>query len=66
MLKEVKIPEISENVTSGKVVDVLVKPGDDVEVDDPIIEFETEKAVVEIPSPFKGSVAEILVKKVMS
>ena len=63
MLKEVRIPEISENVTSGKVVDVLVKPGDDVEVDDPIIEFETEKAVVEIPSPFKGNVAEILVKE---
>ena len=63
MLKEVRIPEISENVTSGKVVDVLVKPGDDVEVGDPIIEFETEKAVVEIPSPFKGKVAEILVEE---
>ena len=61
MIKEVRIPEISENVTSGKVVAVLVAPGDDVEVDDPIIEFETEKAVVEIPSPFKGRVAEILV-----
>ena len=42
MLKEVRIPEISENVTSGKVVDVLVKPGDHVEVGDPIIEFETD------------------------
>ncbi len=40
---------------------MLVAAGDDVEVDDPIIEFETEKAVVEIPSPFKGRVAEILV-----
>jgi pyruvate dehydrogenase E2 component (dihydrolipoamide acetyltransferase) len=63
MIKEVKIPEISENVTSGKVVDVLVRPGDAIEVDDPIIEFETEKAVVEIPSPFRGRVAEILVEE---
>ncbi len=61
MIKEVKIPEISENVTSGKVVAVLVKPGDGIEVDDPVIEFETEKAVVEIPSPFKGRVEEVLV-----
>ncbi len=63
MIKEVIIPEISENVTSGKVVGVLVQPGDDIEVDAPIIEFETEKAVVEIPSPFKGRVVEILVKE---
>jgi pyruvate dehydrogenase E2 component (dihydrolipoamide acetyltransferase) len=63
MIKDIRIPEISENVTSGKVVDVLVKPGDDVEVDDPVIEFETEKAVVEIPSPFKGRITEILVKE---
>jgi pyruvate dehydrogenase E2 component (dihydrolipoamide acetyltransferase) len=60
MIKEVRIPEISENVTSGKVVAVLVHPGDEIEVDDPIIEFETEKAVVEIPSPFKGRVTEVL------
>lgn len=63
MIKEVRIPEISENVTSGKVVGVLVAPGDDIEVDAPIIEFETEKAVVEIPSPFKGRIVEILVKE---
>jgi pyruvate dehydrogenase E2 component (dihydrolipoamide acetyltransferase) len=63
MVKDVTIPEISENVTSGKVVAVLVKAGDMVEVDQPIIEFETEKAVVEIPSPHKGRVAEILVEE---
>jgi pyruvate dehydrogenase E2 component (dihydrolipoamide acetyltransferase) len=62
MIKEIRIPEISENVISGKVVDVLVKPGDDVEVDDPIIEFETDKAVVEIPAPFRGRITEILIK----
>jgi pyruvate dehydrogenase E2 component (dihydrolipoamide acetyltransferase) len=63
MIKEIRIPEISENVTSGKVVNVLVETGDEVQVDDPIIEFETEKAVVEIPSPHEGRITEILVKE---
>lgn len=63
MIKEIKIPEISENVTSGKVVEVLVEPGDDLKVDDPVIEFETEKAVVEIPSPFEGRITEVLVQE---
>ena len=56
MIKDITIPEISENVTSGNVVAVLVEPGDDVKVDDTIIEFETDKAVVEIPSPFDGRI----------
>lgn len=63
MIKEIKIPEISENVTSGNVVDVLVEPGDEVKVDDTIIEFETDKAVVEIPSPFEGRITEVLVQE---
>ncbi|MGA9538613.1 MAG: 2-oxo acid dehydrogenase subunit E2, partial [Desulfobacterales bacterium] len=63
MIKEIKIPEISENVTSGNVVEVLVEPGDDVKVDDTIIEFETDKAVVEIPSPFEGRITEVLVQE---
>lgn len=63
MIKEIKIPEISENVTSGNVVEVLVEPGDDVKVDDTLIEFETDKAVVEIPSPFEGRITEVLVRE---
>lgn len=59
MIKEIRIPEISENVTSGKVVEVLVQPGDRVAVDEPLIEFETEKAVVEIPSPYAGLIEEV-------
>ncbi|MFY9707201.1 MAG: 2-oxo acid dehydrogenase subunit E2 [Desulfobacterales bacterium] len=63
MIKEIKIPEISENVTSGNVVEVLVEPGVDVKVDDTLIEFETDKAVVEIPSPFEGRITEVLVQE---
>jgi pyruvate dehydrogenase E2 component (dihydrolipoamide acetyltransferase) len=63
MVKDIKIPEISENVESGTVVNILVKVGDRVEADDPIIEFETDKAVVEIPSPVAGKITEILVEE---
>jgi pyruvate dehydrogenase E2 component (dihydrolipoamide acetyltransferase) len=60
MIKDVKVPEISENVTSGKIVEVLIEVGDTVAVDDVLLEMETEKAVVEIPSPYAGRVSEIL------
>jgi pyruvate dehydrogenase E2 component (dihydrolipoamide acetyltransferase) len=62
MLKDVKIPEISENVTSGTIVEVLVKVGDTVAVDDVLVEMETEKAVVEIPSPYAGKINDVLVE----
>ena len=51
MIKDVVIPEIGENIESGDVVKLLVKKGDTVQADDPILEFETDKAVVEIPAP---------------
>lgn len=63
MLEEVRIPDISDNVTSGKVVSVLVKLEDMVQVDDVLIEFETEKALVEIPSPAAGKIVELPVKE---
>jgi pyruvate dehydrogenase E2 component (dihydrolipoamide acetyltransferase) len=62
MLKEVTLPEISENVESGDVIKILVAVGDAVEIDQPLVEIETEKAVLEVPSPHKGKVAEILVR----
>jgi len=63
MIKEVRIPEISENVNSGKVVKVLVQEGDRVDIDDILIEFETEKALVEIPSTAKGKIVDLPVKE---
>lgn len=61
MIKEVRLPEIAENVESGDVIKVLVSVGDVVNVDQPLVELETEKAVLEVPSPFKGKVTEVLV-----
>ena len=63
MIQEVIIPDISENVESGSVVSVLVKVGDMIAVDDPVIELETDKALVEIPSPYAGKITEIPVKE---
>jgi pyruvate dehydrogenase E2 component (dihydrolipoamide acetyltransferase) len=63
MIKEVTLPEISENVESGEIIKVLVSVGDAVEVDQPLLELETEKAVLEVPSPYKGKIAEIRVRQ---
>jgi len=63
MIEEVKIPEISENVESGTVVSVLVKVGDMIDIDDVLIEFETEKSLVDIPSTVKGKITELLAKE---
>jgi len=62
MIKEIRIPEIGEKVESGQVVGILVKVGDVVESEQGIIEFETDKAVVEIPSPARGRITELTVK----
>ena len=58
-----KLPELGENVHSGDVVNVLVQEGDVIEVNDGIVELETDKAVVEIPCSHAGRIAKLLVKK---
>ena len=45
------------------VVDVYVKPGDKVEVEDPLVALESEKAVMDIPSPFAGTITEVKLKE---
>ena len=62
MIVEIRLPEISENVHEGDVIKVLVKPGDVIAVDQPLIELETEKAVFEVPSTVAGTLLEITVK----
>lgn len=62
MIKEVKLPEVSDNIEHGDVVKVLVNVGDTIDLDQPIIELETDKAMFEVPSTEKGVVKEINVK----
>ncbi len=61
MKQEINIPEVSEGVTSGTVVALSVEPGDQVVPDQTLLEWETDKAVVAIPSPFAGEIKEICV-----
>ena len=63
MAIEFKLPELGENIASGRVAAVLVKVGDQVEKDQPLAELETDKAVIEIPSPVDGTVQKILIKE---
>ncbi|HLG57356.1 MAG TPA: 2-oxo acid dehydrogenase subunit E2 [Vicinamibacterales bacterium] len=60
---EFKIPELGENVAGGDVMSVLVKVGDTVALEQPILELETDKATIEVPSSVAGVVKEIKVKK---
>jgi len=63
MIKEIKLPEISENVEHGDVIKVLVKVGDNITKDQSIIELETDKATFEVPSTEEGIIKEILIKE---
>src|SRR5258708_28963729 len=63
MPTEVTLPELGENVDSGDLLKLLGKPGDRVEKDQPLLELETDKATVELPSPASGTVKEIHVKE---
>lgn len=58
---EIILPELGENIESADVVSVLVKPGDKIEKDQGIIEIETDKATVELPSTNSGEVVEVLI-----
>jgi hypothetical protein len=62
-LKEFKLPDVGEGLTEADIVAWHVKPGDQVEVNQIIVEIETAKAVVELPSPWDGTVARLLVRR---
>ena len=62
-LKEFKLPDVGEGLTEADIVAWHVKPGDQVEVNQIIVEIETAKAVVELPSPWDGMVARLLVEE---
>ncbi len=59
---EFKLPELGENIEKGDVARVLVKVGDVVAKDQPIMELETDKATIEVPATTAGTVTEVRVK----
>jgi len=63
MVKEMKLPELGENIEAAQVLSVLVSPGDRVERDQAVIELETDKATAEVPSEVSGVVKEVRIKE---
>lgn len=61
--QNVKLPDVGEGVTEGELVRWLVKPGDQVKADQPVVELMTDKATVEVPTPFAGTVKELKYKE---
>src|SRR5437762_9492076 len=56
------LPELGENIATGDVLRVLVKPGDALAKDQPVLELETDKATIEVPSSVAGQVKDVKVK----
>ena len=54
------LPDVGEGLTEAEIVQWRVAPGDAVEVNDVLVEIETAKSLVELPSPFAGTVGELL------
>ena len=61
-MADFKLPELGENVHGGDVLRVLVKAGDTVKSEQPVLELETDKATIEVPSSVAGRVADVKVK----
>jgi pyruvate dehydrogenase E2 component (dihydrolipoamide acetyltransferase) len=60
---EFKLPDLGEGLTEGEVARWLVSEGDEIAEDQPLVEIQTDKTTVEIPSPAAGKVARILVEE---
>jgi pyruvate dehydrogenase E2 component (dihydrolipoyllysine-residue acetyltransferase) len=56
-----KLPDLGEGLTEGEVARWLVAEGEEIAEDDPLVEIQTDKATVEIPSPYGGTVLQVLV-----
>jgi pyruvate dehydrogenase E2 component (dihydrolipoamide acetyltransferase) len=59
---EFRLPDLGEGVAEGEIARWLVEVGQQIEEDDPLVEIQTDKTTVEIPSPAAGTVARILVQ----
>ena len=61
MAYEFKLPDLGEGLTEGEIARWLVAEGQELAEDDPLVEIQTDKTTVEIPSPAAGTVTKILV-----
>lgn len=63
MAIEFKLPNLGENIESGDIVNVLVKEGDELKANQGVVEIETDKAVIEVPTSTAGRVAKVHVRQ---
>ena len=63
MLVDFRLPHLGDGISSADVVKVLVKEGDQLKTDQVVVEIETDKATVEVPSDVAGTVKKVLVKE---
>jgi pyruvate/2-oxoglutarate dehydrogenase complex dihydrolipoamide acyltransferase (E2) component len=63
MAVDIKLPDLGDGIDSGDILEVLVSEGDVIQKDQGIVEIETEKATVEVPSPQAGRVTKVHVSK---
>ena len=63
MATEFKLPELGENIDSGDLVRLMIAPGASITEGQPVMELETDKAVIEVPSSVTGTVGEVRVKE---
>ena len=61
MATEIKVPALGESVTEATVAQWLKQPGDSVEVDEPLVELETDKVTLEVNATSAGILSEIVV-----
>src|SRR4029453_1685577 len=61
-MTDMKLPELGENIEGGDVLRVMVKPGDAIKKDQPVLELETDKATIEVPSSAAGVIKEVKIK----
>jgi pyruvate dehydrogenase E2 component (dihydrolipoamide acetyltransferase) len=63
MVLEFRFPDVGEGITEGEVVRWLVRPGETIRADQPLVEIETDKAVVEIPAPCPGRIVRLMAQE---
>jgi 2-oxoglutarate dehydrogenase E2 component (dihydrolipoamide succinyltransferase) len=63
MTIEIKVPALGESITEATVGQWFKKPGDSVNVDEPLVELETDKVTVEVPSPAAGVLSKVVVQQ---
>ncbi|MFA5514616.1 MAG: biotin/lipoyl-containing protein, partial [Sphaerochaetaceae bacterium] len=60
--KQIAVPHIGD-FTDVAIIEVYIKEGDLIDVEDPLIALESAKAVTDIPSPFKGKITKVFIKE---